>query len=358
MALILSHGTALEYWLSPKAAQVLTPKFGNVHYFADPNRLQSFSGAETKKADSSYELFVSPRKNGIQAWKSDQRSFFRFAERWADGFSKPYHILLLDQRKRPKEEGFVCHSVSGAARGALHRSLLRLDDQTYVVSPELCFLQMAQSLSRVQLVRTGFDLASQYSFLPDGSIAFRLPVTSSLRLERYLRLVEGMRGLVNARWASKFVCDNSASPRETELAMLLCLPCHCGGYGLPNPRLNEQVAIESKYQHLFSSNYYVCDLLWKEARFALEYDSDQFHVGSDRIAHDSERRSALDLLGTKVVSVTNHQIKNVQEMDKIARLATRCLNKRFHADHGYDYRQRQRQLRKEILWSHGLLGSR
>lgn len=40
-----------------------------------------------------------------------------------------------------------------------------------------------------------------------------------------------------------------------------------------------------------------CDLLWPTASLCVEYDSDMFHTGSQKIARDARRRNALASLG-------------------------------------------------------------
>ena len=71
--------------------------------------------------------------------------------------------------------------------------------------------------------------------------------------------------------------------------------------------------------------YFCCDLLWPEARVAVEYDSTMFHTGARRIAADSERRNALAYLGVDVVSVTRDQLMDPLRMDGVVRLLQKTL---------------------------------
>lgn len=120
--------------------------------------------------------------------------------------------------------------------------------------------------------------------------------------------------------------------------MLLCLPCSCGGYGLPVPLLNRYVA----------AGKYIADLSWHESKVLVEYDSNEWHTGAERIARDSKRRGNLSLAGYQVVGVTNEQIKSIDEMDVVAQLIARGMGRRFRFPRDYDYRGRQRHLRWEL----------
>ena len=66
----------------------------------------------------------------------------------------------------------------------------------------------------------------------------------------------------------------------------------------------------------------MCDLLWRDARVALEYESDAFHAGPDALMADSRRRNRLRALGYDVITLTNSEIKDVVAMDA---LANSCL---------------------------------
>ena len=73
------------------------------------------------------------------------------------------------------------------------------------------------------------------------------------------------------------------------------------------------------------SAFFSCDLFWPDGGVAVEYDSDMFHTGSERIARDSERRNALSYLGISVVTVTRRQVMSAVGCDRIARLLEKHL---------------------------------
>lgn len=262
--------------------------------------------------------------------------------------SDPLHLLVDDVTKRRAIRGTRCHvDQSGIGVIPLRQSGL------YIIPPEAVFLQEAQSLDDAALMKLGFELCGSY-YLTDDSPGFmprRDPLTRASAIRRFINdpKRDGTRGVKRARKAARYLLDNSASPRETSVALLISLPVAQGGYGHPLPRLNHRVPIPAYARHLFSKRHYVCDLCWPEHGVALEYDSDTYHSGAQRIASDSARRSALALLGIDTISVTNYQITHVDEMDRVARLLGRKLKHPLRINGCASFRDRQRRLRNQVL---------
>lgn len=261
--------------------------------------------------------------------------------------SDPLHVLVDNASKRRTIKGARCH-VDQSGLGVLP---LR-QNGLYVISPEAVFLQAANMLDTIALLKLGFELCGSY-YLADDDPGFmpRDPLTRASVIRRFVNdpKQNGTRGIKRARKAARYLLDGSASPRETSVALLISLPISHGGYGNPLPRLNHRINIPAHAQHLFPKRYYVCDLCWPEHGVALEYDSDAYHTGPQRIANDSSRRSALALLGIDTISVTNHQVTHVAEMDRIARLLGRKLNHPLRANESTAFRERQRILRSQVL---------
>jgi hypothetical protein len=80
-----------------------------------------------------------------------------------------------------------------------------------------------------------------------------------------------------------------------------------GGFGLPWPTFNEAQPVNGRARRLWVSDFIAPDLLWKDAKLCIEYDSDTHHSGSERIARDASRRDVLEELGLRVVTVTSEQ---------------------------------------------------
>jgi hypothetical protein len=200
-----------------------------------------------------------------------------------------------------------------------------------VSSPEFCFLQMASVLTLEDLIKLGFEFCGTYSETLDGSscVQCEKPLTSVARIKAYLAKVGGSQGSLKALRALKHVLDGSASPMETNLTLLLCLPNLLGGYGLPKPLLNHRIDITPRAKKTTSGRYYRCDLYWPVQKLAIEYDSDLFHTGPQRIADDSRRRNDLAALGIMVITVTRRHMNSSEQFGQVAQFIARQTKKRL-----------------------------
>ena len=103
-----------------------------------------------------------------------------------------------------------------------------------------------------------------------------------------------------ARRALALAANGSASPVETSLYLMLTLPVEMGGFGLPRPELNVPVDVRLGDENLSP------DLLWRDARLVVEYNSSEFHAGqgADKTDHDIMRANALVAAGFSVLEAT------------------------------------------------------
>ena len=231
---------------------------------------------------------------------------------------RPVHLVVSEKRNRRNNLNFTTHVESKHVK----RSYFDLGGGIYIARPELCLLQMAQSLPAPKIAEIGCELCGDYSTDPfsEKSDLLKLhPRTTGESIRLFGERISGLKGCSNYRKAAKFVADRSASPRETQLMLLLCLPSHLGGYNLPMPKFNEPI----------SNGKFRCDLFWPDAKLALEYDSDMFHSGAEKINRDSVRRSSLEALGIHVISVTSRQVSNPAELDKLARIVSNKFGRRL-----------------------------
>ena len=204
----------------------------------------------------------------------------------------------------------------------------------YVASPEFAFLQMASILDLPHLVKLGDELCSSYrgdDYDVRGFMQVK-PRTSVASLARYIDKMAGCKGAKAARYALRFVVGNAASPMETALVMLLCLPKRYGGYGLPLPEMNGVIDLNERAADMVGKRYFRCDLLWARFRVAIEYDSDMFHTGKEKIANDSVRRNVLGFMGINVITVTRSQLYSASGMQSIAEQLAKAMRKREIAD--------------------------
>lgn len=239
----------------------------------------------------------------------------------------PIHVVVPSPGERRAQLGMVSHVASSTFPSG---SFLRVDHGIYVSSPELCFLQLANAVSFLDLVRMGYTLCGSFAISPDfpSGLCSRIPLTSSTSIKEFAQLNAGSRGCRKAQKAISLVCDNAASPREAELAMKLTLPYRYGGFGIAQPQLNAKVDVGRAGSALTGNAYYVADLFWQEKRVIVEYDSD-LHLTAEQAAHDAAKRRSLEASGFKVITVTKLQLSNVIEMKRTARGLSRLLGSRI-----------------------------
>ena len=217
------------------------------------------------------------------------------------------------------------------------RSFLRLGDWAYVPTPELTFLLMAHHLKLFELVMLGMELCGHYRLVgapTHSTLASKLtlygqaPLTNPQRIAAVLERAGGMTGLPLAKRALGYVAEGSASPMETALYLLLCLPRKLGGYGLPRPQLNARRRVTARAGSLTLSKTLVPDLFWPSKRLDLEYDSEEFHASVDALQKGARRALALRAMGVEVVSVTKEVVYEEDAFDALARVVAKFLGVR------------------------------
>lgn len=247
-----------------------------------------------------------------------------------DLFRFPIHVLVPDKSLRIRSKHVVSHIWQGPVPSNSF-AVASKSKEVYVASIELCFVQMGESSDFRKLICLGDEFCGSYSIRNSSSQGFvnRAALSSASKIGTYLAAVRGVHGISVARRALRYVIDGSASPMETIVVVLLCLPCSLGGYGIPWPNLNYRIAPSWAMAQMVEKSSYVCDLCWPEARFSIEYDSDFWHTGSLRIDRDSRRRNALLSLGFEVMTLTKGQVFEYRAFDRFARQVAKCLGYRL-----------------------------
>lgn len=233
-------------------------------------------------------------------------------------------------------------------RYAVIGDYLSFGNGIYVSSPELTFLQCAEMLSPQELVMLGFELCGTFAS-PDGEFSRTKPICSKQKLNAYVSEHAGERGTGKARRALPYIADNSASPRESQLTALLCMPQKWGGYGFPLPCLNPKVGLDPKQRRVLGKSHLYCDLLWESSKLAIEYDSDAFHAGATKINDDSLRRNILRATGITVIDITNAQLKNAEALHEIAIQIDCCSGSRLIEKRKENWTMHNRDLRHLVL---------
>lgn len=192
---------------------------------------------------------------------------------------------------------YKCHCYSGKYPKG---SFLKVDNAFFISSPELLFCQMAQELAAEKLLMLGFELCGTYSVnteCEDGFIKTIQPITSADKILKYIENMERIghqfHGIKRARYAAKYILDNSASPRESRLAILLGGPRKIGAFGITGLVLNNPVKLSNAAYSICGQRYVIPDISIPNKKIAIEYDSDAYHNNQNQNRHDKKRIDAL-----------------------------------------------------------------
>jgi len=201
-----------------------------------------------------------------------------------------------------------------------HHALYPLWNGVFVVSPELCFIQMCASCSFVEAIELGMELCGTYALRPESSegMAQRDNVLVNVdSLRRHVESWRGLQGLGMAKKASKYLARGSASPMETKLFLLLCLPLQYGGYNLGLPELNPEFDLDREEMEILRRSKIKPDMLWRKQKLVIEYDGRQ-HEEESQSKYDVMRKTILEGRGYTVRQVKRHQLYNPLAFDKFA----------------------------------------
>lgn len=262
---------------------------------------------------------------------------------------RPLHVLARPKEGRHPTKRVRFHQIAvPLPRGAF----LEIAPGIALCSPELVFVQMAESLSAGELIALGYELCGCYPLDAGRSSALvRTQLATPGRLAAFAKRAERIKGSKKARSIIPFLCAKSASVKETEMGALLLTPMRRGGLGLPPALANEPVALSDKAVRIARGDRVVCDFLWPQTRVAAEYDGLAFHGERHQQARDSRRRDALLADGFDVVTVTSSQIDSVSEFIEIAD-ALSCKTRGRAPARPASFLDRHLQLRHELRAFH------
>ena len=288
MSLILTGITAYEFWRS--AISHDTPEFGEVSkqsYFA------------LFKHESARPV-IDPLKR-------------------IDGSIGDLHILVGSAKDRIRIPGITCHYCTNPNQLPAG-SIYQISRDLFVVSPELCLVQLAATLPFLETVRVGTDLCSRYAIglFNKMDLVEIAPATSHDTIQRYISLLPtGMRGLEKARRATRYIHDGSRSPRETSLSILMALPTRMGGFQMPAFELNHRIDLDDKLAALTRRRYFEFDVFFIGQNRAFEYESDIHHDSLIQLSFDYEKISALQTKGYIVTPISSWQMGSFEAFEKL-----------------------------------------
>ena len=317
MGIILSHQSALEVWRHPDSWALIDAN--REPRLAVPNEYPSLE-----------------KLNELAQRTRPLAHLLECAENGAGAL----HVLVRDQQLRNVSKLVYSHVCT---LDLPPESLVKLADEVYVASPELCFLQMCQVLPRIDCIELAYELCGVYMTGPEFEDGFadQPAVTSVAKLQEYLARVESIPGAQRAYGATRYALDGARSPQEAALSMTLSLPTRLGGYGIPAPQLNHTLQVPHALQNRYTRRSEIeCDLYWPG--LDVEYNSDQDHAQSAQRARDANRAIVLEKMGVQHIQVTRLQMKRSDEFEFIVRKIRDHLGLRHRAVPAQRRAQRQR----------------
>ncbi len=261
----------------------------------------------------------------------------------------PIHVMLPKQRARCSLPSIVYHYCT---RRVPKGGFLSLNDHVAVASPAMLFYQLATDLNLPQLIELGYRLCASFVRVEEDfdQRAFVAcdALTSAKEIAILLNRLDGFPNIVKCRKALMHVCDNAASPREVAVAMLLIMPTSQGGFGFTHAELNADISLSQHDRNNLGRHHLCVDMLWRKSKVALEYDSDRWHAGVERLNYDSRRRNQLKALGYEVITVTNDEIKDSAAFQRVAKALAKALGKRLRI-RSASWAQKHQELRQLLL---------
>ncbi len=288
MHIVLDGPSAFAYWMSSLATD--GPRYVEV-----PNpRLSDFSDRSCR------DIFDAIKRAG----------------------GKPGELFLLTRENAERRSAGLVVCSSWGNKPLPPRSICKIGDGVYAVSPELCVLRLATFLDRLELIRAATDLMGIYthSFVDRQQLVNRAtPILTRASLEEYLRHATGIRGVRETRNILSQLVERSASPRETSMNICLRLCTRMGGEGLPPFRANERVDLSREALRLTRRSYLVADvtLVRKGKSLYLEYNSNKHHDTEEELEFDFEKITAMRHDGKIVVPISTRQFNDYEVFSTI-----------------------------------------
>ena len=289
MVYVLSHTTALE--------ALRLARFENLIEKRDPSM---------RLPDSM------PRARDIESWASGQTVVGRL--------STPLYLLgSADVPHRRIERADVRSCGLHLPQG----SLVRVNNSTAAVSPELLLLQMARIATPLELILLTCELCGLYAIDPTtGHLAQRSqPPTNKEAIRSFLEAVGNVPGAATVKSACDHAFELCASPQEAKLAARISWKRREGGYNVPILSMNESLEVRRLVRGLADVHIRRPDILFKLPSpegpgLCLEYKGSN-HLSAARQKDDDVRANELLAHGMRQYSIWNEQYQSTSYMDAL-----------------------------------------
>lgn len=272
---------------------------------------------------------------------------------------------------------FLTSDPHGARRSSLYvsrvcgmelppGSVFRLGEGLWCSGPELTALQLSGSLSELELIVLLCELMGTYSVsraCAGGVYLRREPLACPESIECFLQSCGGVKGIRPLARALALSHAGSASPRETKLALRLCLPSLKKGYGLRLLSMNKPLEVDrigaSGEKGIRKPDILIAPYPGSGARpVAFEYDGEDSHVTPEGVRSDTLRGNELKAAGIVEYRINRELYRNINYMeDIVARARAEAGYPRRHRSVEDEYRQKLRhiELYKDLERAGGVL---
>lgn len=271
----------------------------------------------------------------------------------ADDCIGPIDVFCLSKNRR-RNPLFRCHCTSKTPK---HLSLLSITHNVYCIAPAHALAQALRGFSIASAVSHVMELTGSYALPPldmgnDQSARYHL--SPAITPKELKPLVQHYRSANDSSFchAATYALAGSASPFETIVFAMLCLPAQYGGFGcgsLPGGALLNHTIEFDLDARIMSSGmpYAICDLYFPLAKIDFEYNGATHDLDSSHL-HDNRRNNGLRSMGIEVINIARNQVTDLEALEAMARMVHRDAGKRFRYSIS-GYRTRQQNL------LHGLL---
>lgn len=250
------------------------------------------------------------------------------------------HMMVSDPHRRFEHAGYAYTVTS---RQLPQNSFYIVADGIAVACPELMFMQLARKLPVVLGVKLGYELCGTYSPARDelgNAVERRVPLASARQLRDFCLENRQLPGSVATLKALPHVLEASASAMETDTAMLMTLPRRYGGFALPCPLMNHEIAFDDTAARIAGTSCARADMCWPNARLDVEYDSETWHNDAQALRHDKARTNALVHMGYTVIAITRIQYASAMLFEDIVTDIAGRIGHRMRTPSGSDLLKR------------------
>lgn len=197
----------------------------------------------------------STRKEAVALLGDSKRELF------TNNLDCKLQLVVSSASRRVRQNGVTSHAIT---KTLPEGSIYRLAEGIFIASPEWCLAGIMSRLDYIQAISLADEFCGTYMRDSSATGGFNrtVPLTTSARIKAYFNRY-------SSRHRSRFsyivdhVVDNSNSPQETALEMMLCLPRRQSGYALPKPVMNKRIELTAAARAVAKRRYLVPDLYWE-----------------------------------------------------------------------------------------------